>query len=329
MTDEEADACALWVLHTWAIDAAYFTPYLSITSATSESGKSTLLRVLEHVVCRPWRTGRVTAAVLMRRIHETSPTLLLDETDAAFGKSRTHYAEALRGVLNEGFARGGTWSQVSGQTLCDFDVFGPKALAGIGKLPDTVASRSIYIRLRRIGKGQMVAELNPWRLVEETASIRWAADCWAGAHVMALRAADVALPASLSSRSRDVWRPLITIADAAGDVWAGRARQAALALAERKKSTSGADETRVLAVIREAFEREGAERLTTLSLAKELVAAGLLEPRRAESEQKAGYAVRDALRPFEVGPARKMRFGIKTANGYQRSHFEDAWHRYL
>jgi len=62
-------------------------------------------------VPRPWFTGRVTAAVLVRRIEvrkieADSPNLLLDETDAAF-KSDLQYAEALRGILNSGYRRGG------------------------------------------------------------------------------------------------------------------------------------------------------------------------------------------------------------------------------
>ena len=59
------------------------------------------------------------------------------------------YAEALRGVLNTGHRRGGKASCCVGQganiTYKDFSTFCPKAIAGIGKLPDTVADRSIPI----------------------------------------------------------------------------------------------------------------------------------------------------------------------------------------
>ena len=41
-----ADAVALWVMHTHALDAAYITPVFAITSPTPECGKSTLLNLI-------------------------------------------------------------------------------------------------------------------------------------------------------------------------------------------------------------------------------------------------------------------------------------------
>jgi hypothetical protein len=40
----------------------------------------------------------------------------------------------------------------------ELEVFGPKAIAGIGKLPDTVADRAIPIRLKRRAPGEVVAQ---------------------------------------------------------------------------------------------------------------------------------------------------------------------------
>ena len=74
------------------------------------------------------------------------------------------YAEALRGLLNSGFARTGTASVCVGQgaalTWKDFSTFCPKAIAGIGRLPSTVESRSIPIALKRRTKGETVEK---WR----------------------------------------------------------------------------------------------------------------------------------------------------------------------
>src|ERR1700684_3467421 len=93
----QARVVALWVLHTHVIDAADATPYLAITSAEKQSGKTRLLEVCELLVANPWFTGRVTAAVLIRKIDAVQPTLLLDESDAAFSGEK-EYAETLRGV---------------------------------------------------------------------------------------------------------------------------------------------------------------------------------------------------------------------------------------
>ncbi len=114
LDDAQLTALTLWTFHTHVFDAADATPYLSVTSAEKESGKTRLLEVLELVAARPWLTGRVTAAVLARKVDKETPTLFLDESDAAFGGEK-EYAETLRGMLNTGYRRGGRSSLCVGQ----------------------------------------------------------------------------------------------------------------------------------------------------------------------------------------------------------------------
>jgi hypothetical protein len=107
MSDGQRDAVALWVFHTHAFAAAEATPYLHVTSAERESGKTRLLEVLELVVARPLKTGGTTAAALARAVaKDPPPTMLLDETDNAFRRDR-EYVAALLGILNDGYRRGG------------------------------------------------------------------------------------------------------------------------------------------------------------------------------------------------------------------------------
>ena len=108
-TELQRDALALWVAHTHIFDIADATPYIWISSPDKASGKTRLLEVLELLVNEPWLTARVTPAVLARRIEAQTPTLLLDELDAALGSGR-EYGEALRGILNAGHRRGGRTS---------------------------------------------------------------------------------------------------------------------------------------------------------------------------------------------------------------------------
>jgi hypothetical protein len=95
LTDAQAMLVTLWIAMTHAIDAFDFAAYLHITSPVPECGKSRLLEVLEPLVAQPWKTSRVSAAVLMRKIDAQHPTLLLDESDAQFNGDE-QYAEALR-----------------------------------------------------------------------------------------------------------------------------------------------------------------------------------------------------------------------------------------
>src|ERR1017187_10344916 len=76
LSQSQADLCALWVVHTHATDAADFTPYLDINSPVLRSGKTRLLEVLRLLVARPWFTGRVSGASLVRKTEQQHPTLL-------------------------------------------------------------------------------------------------------------------------------------------------------------------------------------------------------------------------------------------------------------
>ena len=175
LPESPARVAALWVVHTHVFSAADATPYLAITSAEKESGKTRLLEVFETLVANPSLTGRVTAAVLTRKIDAQQPTLLLGESDAAFGGEK-EYAEALRGVLNSGHRRSGKASCCLGQganmSYRDFSTFCPKAIAGIGKLPDTVADRAIPIRLKRAAPGEGVQRFRRSNIESEAANLR-------------------------------------------------------------------------------------------------------------------------------------------------------------
>jgi hypothetical protein len=102
LSDAQISAIALWTLHTHAFDASECTPYISVTSAEKASGKTRLLEALELVVANAWLTGRVTPAVLARKVHAERPTLLLDETDATFAGD-PEFGQVLRGLLNSGY----------------------------------------------------------------------------------------------------------------------------------------------------------------------------------------------------------------------------------
>jgi hypothetical protein len=104
------------------------------------------------LVHKPWFTSGASAASLFRSIDQKRPTLLLDEVDALF-KADKEMSEAVRMVLNAGAHHKGAVSRVVGQGTemksKDFKAYCPKALGGIGSLPDTVADRSLQIRLQR------------------------------------------------------------------------------------------------------------------------------------------------------------------------------------
>ena len=155
-------ALALFVLHTWAIEAAEATAYMVVTSAEKGSGKTRVLEVLGYLVREPWHTVGVSEAALFRKIEQDEPCLLLDEIDAIFGNN-SERTEPLRAALNAGNRRGGRVTRCipPKMELGEFSVFCPKVLAGIdtGRLPDTIKDRSVILHMKRRRAGEEVERL--------------------------------------------------------------------------------------------------------------------------------------------------------------------------
>lgn len=330
LSADQANILAAWVLHTWAMDAAECTPYLHVTSPEKGCGKTRLLETLEPIVCRPWLTGRVTAAVLVRKVDKESPTLLLDESDAAF-KGAEDYSEALRGILNSGFKRGGTVSLCVGQganiSYKDFSCFAPKAIAGIGKIPDTVASRSIVIELRRKTAGESVAKFRKRDVDAAAKPLRERLERWAASGALeALSAARPMLPDGLSNRQEDISEPLAAIADLAGSEWPERLRRSLVAIFGSAPSEDSSLGVQLLSDIRAAFGTQ--DRIPSAELACALCEMeGQPWAEWAHGKGMNADRLAKQLKKFSIAP-RTIRIGNTTLRGYERSWFEDAWSRY-
>lgn len=331
LTPQQADAVALWIMHTHCVAIAEATPYLSITSPEKRSGKTRLLEVLELLAARPWFTGRATPAVLVRKIDRDAPTLLLDESDAAF-KGSQEYAEALRGVLNTGHRRGGVASlcvKAGGDfDLKDFATFCPKAIAGIGKLPDTVADRAITISLKRRAPTEPIERFRRTIADAEAKPLRARLTAWAAGNLDALRDARPEIPNALDDRAVDGWEPLICIADLVGGEWPSRSRRTALGVSAgdgREDESSG---VQLLGDIRDIFQERETDRLSSADILVALngdeerpwgdLQGKPLDPRRLAK----------LLRPFGIR-VKPLRIGSTTLQGYLLEAFSDAFGRYL
>jgi hypothetical protein len=332
LSEEQALLIALWVVHTHTLDAADTTPYLNVKSAEKRSGKTRLLEVLSLLAAGSWLTGRVTAAVLVRKVAAVAPALLLDESDAAF-KGEREYAETLRGVLNAGFRRGGVASLCVGQganiTYEDFPVYCPKVIAGIGKLPDTVADRSIPIELRRRRPSEKVERFRLRKVGPEALPIFHDVRAWAQAHLDSLSGAEPDLPDELDDRAQDIMEPLLAIADEVGGEWPERSRRAAVGLLtgeEREDAESLG--VRLLRDVQGVFDDKSSDRLPTGKLLEALHAMEEAPWGSLRGEALDARGLARLLKLYGVKPE-KLREGDDTFRGYRRASFEDAWARYL
>ena len=339
----QVTAVTLWTAHAHVLQAADVTPYLAIGSAEKGSGKTRLLEVLHELTPRPWHAVQPTEAVLFRRIHRDTPTLLLDETDALFSRvgATTDRGEAVRGVLNAGYRRGATVDRVnlrSKTPLESYRVYCAKAFAGIGTLPGTVADRSIPIGLARRARGEAVARFLLRDVQPELHRVRDALGTWAQESVSTLRDARPELPDALPDRAAEVWEPLLAVADLAGAEWPARARAAAIEL-HVGRTDIDSHGVALLRAIREVFTAADTDRLLTIDLLRALVEREA-EPwpgwwgrdvdtaDEGHPPRKAGKELAQHLRPYGVIP-RDIRTPGGSRMGYYRRDFGDAWSRYL
>ena len=331
LTDPQLVAVGLWIVHSYAIEAADATPYLHIRSAEKRSGKTRLLEVLSLLVARPWYTGRTTPAALVRKVNAEKPTLLLDESDAAFNGDR-EYSETLRGLLNTGWRRGGKATMCvkhGGElTVQDFNTFCAKAIAGIGRLPDTVEDRAIPIEMQRKKAGERVSRFS-WRDVKKEAGrLRLGLARARAASLRTLTNTRPAIPQELDDRAAEIWEPLLAIAETAGGDWPARARAAALALSAGRAQDDASMGVRLLSDIRTIFADMSADRLATANLvdALNVIEEAPWGDWRGHPLDARGLA--RLLRRYGVKP-KMLRLGAQTLRGYEAADFADAWSRYL
>jgi Protein of unknown function (DUF3631) len=332
VSDAQADALALWVAHTHAIEAADTTPYIAVTSAVKRSGKSRLLEVVELVVATPLPTSSISVAALYRAIDKLTPTLLLDEADGVFGKRDGPEREDLRRLLNAGWRRGAVARRMGGArmtTLEEFPVFCAKAFAGIGDyLPDTLADRAVWIRLERRTRDEPVERFRRREAVPEGETLRDRLADRLEPQLDELRAARPSLPEELDDRAWDFWEPLLAIAELAGGDWPERARRVAVELSSGEARQDDSLSARLLVDIRSVFAENGVERLKTSELINEL---GRIEESPWgdwHGKPISPQALSKLLRPYRIKTLPVWADG-KTVRGYKLEQFADAFLRVL
>ena len=340
---EQAQVLALWVAHCWTLDAFDYTPYPYIFSPEKQCGKTRLLDCLELLTPKPWRAILPSEAVLFRKIESDKPTLLLDEVDGIFGgNGKDDRSEALRCLLNAGFEEKAQVPRCVGQgtnqEVKNFAVFCPKALAGIGKLPDTVRDRAVPIQLVRRARDENVERFRKREAERETSVIRSDLEAWSKALgiTAALRGARPSLPDALSDRQQDICEPLLAIADIAGGDWPERARAALVALCSQTDDNQSLG-IKLLSDIRQVFDSAKCDKISTLELLKALVELETDGPWANwwEADLKNGNRRGPAQKLAKLLGAYKIKPDVirlqdgSTPRGYRREDFLEAWKRYL
>src|SRR5262245_37464413 len=328
LPDDERLIASLWTLHTWVFDRFEITPRLLVTSPGPASGKTRLLAVLTKLCREPFSASGITPAALYHRLREVpTTTFLADEGDnydlAANFK--------LRRVFNSGHARGGAESLFVDGKARLFPTFAPLALAAIGTLPLPLLLRSFLIRLHPSPHSLPA----PDKSASDFQVAREEIFKWAGTCKLNL---DPDIPSTLRNRPADNCRVLLAIAD---DLGCGK--QARLAFVAHYSARANENIlVELLTDIQTVVLLLHIARITRDDLVCELL--------KIEGGQWLDYCGLDgkqalhklrgvelsrilldafAIRLKNVWPQGPRLSTTKSAQGYQRAQFEQAWQSYV
>lgn len=220
------DLLVLWIIHCHFLSLGYSTPRLVIRAPMRNSGKTTVLEHVQHLTPSSTMSSSTTAAVL-RRLPEHGPvTILIDEVEKVLRDGED--GEAMKAVINAGYKKSGRshlnrktgpsddWAPVS------IPAYSAIALCGISpKLADDMASRSIFLECRPAPAGAVLS--SDWGRIEHLShALRDRLAAWAESVADKYPGQAVPLPANVTNRAAEKWRPLMAAALLAGGDWPQR-----------------------------------------------------------------------------------------------------------
>lgn len=329
-----AVAMTLWAAFTHALSAASHAPFLAFVAPERACAKTRCLEIIGELARDGIGTSNIRPAAIYRLLSAAAaegkppPTLLIDEID-------THLVgdNELRGILNSGHSRRTAFVlRCVGEKhdVQSFGTWGAKALAGIGALPATIASRSIIIRMRRRLPDEHAKSLrDPDR--EHLATLGVALGVWVTNALPQIAAATPVMP-GLADRVADNWETPLAIADCVGGSWPEAARAAALALSADGEEPESVGEM-LLRDVRDIFQSSGIDCLPSSEIVNGLrVLEGRPWPEYSRGEPLTKHALANLLRPYGVKPDVHWAVGAdgdkKAVRGYLKAHFADPWLRY-
>jgi len=359
------EAMALWILHTYAFELRDVSAYVGIESPEKRCGKTTLLGLLSELVNRPIVAANISSPAFFRVIEETRPTLLIDEADTFLQGN-----DELRGILNSGYAKttafvvrvanetkqptgtsgahtdgnGASGADVNrksdGTRLARFSSWCPKAVAAIGRLPETLADRCILVRMQRKTVAEKCERLkNLGGEILRRKCARFIQD-----HADQIQSAQPSIPEALNDRAADIWEPLFALADLAGSLqsddinsksaicnskqsWGKIARDAALGLTAAQQQSHPIGSFLVDVML--AFMAAQTEKLFSRDMVTRLIIRELRPwTEMLRGRQLTELKVAQILRGYGIRP-RTLWIDGQTAKGYVRSDFEPLFKRYV
>lgn len=330
-----AFVAALWAAHTHVWPHFDATPYLVVTSATKQSGKTLFgVDLMSFVDANAVNLGGMTPAVAFRTIDAEHPTLHVDEAETLNSEA----ASDLRAAMNMGYKKGARFRRIEGRTPREYDVFCPKVFVLIGDVYDTLHDRSIIIRMvrgkpaKRFVRSIAQPEGNSLRAeLSETMKDHEAL-------VTKLYTEHKGLD-FLSSRDEEIWLPLFVVCEALAPQFLPRLLKVAVDMAAEKSTIARRSYIKLLGegVEEKALDDQYSQRLVADLLEamnghKHVYTADALDRLKAlptapwRAYRGEGLQDRELARMLSrhgVEP-KLLREGKKVARGYKRADVEKA-----
>lgn len=223
----DLEILSLFTVHTHLVVECYTTPRLLLDSAMPGSGKTTVCEHLSRLACNGVLFASLSStAMLVRLLENGISTLLIDEVDRTLAPDKQGVGDLIA-VLNSGYKRGATRpvlvpAKGGGWNTTKMSTFAPVVLAGNSPhLPDDTRSRCIRILLSPDLDGSI--DDSDWEFIEvEAKELHDQIAAWADQVREDVSSLKVDLPAECRARSREKWRPLLRVAEAAGKHWPPR-----------------------------------------------------------------------------------------------------------
>jgi hypothetical protein len=272
-------------------------------------------------VPKPFVSVEPTGPSVYRTVDREHPTLIIDEADDLFYRKSD-----LRAIVNAGWSRGtkiprqGRW----------YDPFCPKILGILGKtkLPRTIASRSIILRMwpktpKEKAEDFAYADDPAFSTIRRKLA-RWAAD-----NVSVIKELKPPQPPGFNNRLSANWKLPLQIAQHAGGGWPEQARRASIYLSRTPYEPSMG--VQLLAALRAMFAKNRTQ-ITSEQVVQELLA----DPdsqwheyrgRGPITKNQVAALLKDfEIRPVVVHPTKRADV---SRHGYRAAQFEDAFARFL
>jgi len=152
LTEQQAEAIAVWVCAAWLKDHWVKFPHLCIVSPEKRCGKTTLLTLLSHVVPIPIFASSISSAAVYRLIKQRQPTIIMDESQSLSSARSSDSGEVMKILLNAAIEKRANVIKAvptDMESIIEYNLYSPKIFALIGEADGVLADRCLVIEMSR------------------------------------------------------------------------------------------------------------------------------------------------------------------------------------